>query len=60
MIVGRDTEKLQEDGIVRACVETVAENTSDGVTAPLFMLFLAGSVSHVVSGGKYVRFDARI
>lgn len=42
MIVGRDTEKLQEDGIVRACVETVAENTSDGVTAPLFYAFLGG------------------
>ncbi|MBB5355748.1 adenosylcobinamide-phosphate synthase [Anoxybacillus mongoliensis] len=42
MIVGRDTEMLQEDGIVRACVETVAENTSDGVTAPLFYAFLGG------------------
>lgn len=35
MIVGRDTEQLDEQGIIRAAVETVAENTSDGVTAPL-------------------------
>uniref|UniRef100_UPI0020BD6A24 cobalamin biosynthesis protein CobD/CbiB n=1 Tax=Bacillus paralicheniformis TaxID=1648923 RepID=UPI0020BD6A24 len=34
-IVGRDTEKLDEDEIVRGVVETVSENTSDGVTAPL-------------------------
>ena len=41
MIVGRDTKQLDEHGIVRAAVETVAENTSDGVVAPLFyMLFL--------------------
>lgn len=42
MIVGRDTEKLDRDGIVRAAVETVAENTSDGVTAPLIYLVLGG------------------
>lgn len=35
-IVGRDTESLDRKGIVRACVETVAENMVDGVTAPLF------------------------
>ena len=35
MIVGRDTKSLDESGIIRAAVETVAENTSDGVTAPL-------------------------
>lgn len=35
-IVGRDTETLERKGIVRACVETVAENMVDGVTAPLF------------------------
>jgi adenosylcobinamide-phosphate synthase len=35
-IVGRDTATLDRDGIVRACVETVAENMVDGVTAPLF------------------------
>ncbi len=35
-IVGRDTEALDRKGIIRACVETVAENMVDGVTAPLF------------------------
>jgi adenosylcobinamide-phosphate synthase len=43
LIVGRDTEKLDENGIVRAVIETVAENTSDGVIAPLFYLFLGGA-----------------
>ena len=36
MIVGRDTKPLSEAGIARAAVETVAENASDGVIAPLF------------------------
>ena len=44
MIVGRDTDVLDEKGITRAAVETVAENTSDGVIAPLFWLFLFGAV----------------
>ena len=43
MIVGRDTDVLDHDGIVRAAVETVAENTSDGVTAPLFFMGLGGA-----------------
>jgi adenosylcobinamide-phosphate synthase len=43
MIVGRDTENLGESEIVRACVETVAENTSDGITAPLFYAFIGGA-----------------
>lgn len=42
MIVGRDTEALDEAGVTRAAVETVAENTSDGVTAPLFYIMLGG------------------
>jgi len=42
MIVGRDTAQLEEQEIVRAVVETVAENTSDGVVAPLFYLALGG------------------
>ncbi|WNF37976.1 adenosylcobinamide-phosphate synthase CbiB [Bacillaceae bacterium IKA-2] len=42
MIVGRDTERLNEEEIVRGAVETVAENTSDGVTAPLFYALLGG------------------
>ena len=44
MIVGRDTEVLDRDGIIRAAVETVAENTSDGVTAPLFYMGIGGAV----------------
>ncbi len=42
MIVGRDTAHLDEKEIVRAVVETVAENTSDGVIAPLFYLAIGG------------------
>ena len=42
MIVGRDTEELDEAGVTRAAVETVAENTSDGCIAPLFYLLLGG------------------
>ena len=42
MIVGRDTKSLTEEGVVKAAVETVAENTSDGVTAPLLFLALGG------------------
>lgn len=43
MIVGRDTDKLDESGVVKATVETVAENTSDGVTAPLICMLLGGA-----------------
>ena len=43
MIVGRDTAGLDKDGIIRAAVETVAENTSDGVTAPLLFIMLGGA-----------------
>ena len=42
MIVGRDTLVLDEAGVTRAAVETVAENTSDGVIAPLIYLALFG------------------
>lgn len=41
-IVGRDTDKLDIQGVCRAVIETVAENTSDGIVAPLFYLFLGG------------------
>ena len=43
MIVGRDTAVLDDKGIIRAAVETVAENASDGVTAPLFYIMLGGA-----------------
>lgn len=42
-IVGRDTGQLNESEITRGVVETVSENTSDGVTAPLFWAFLLGA-----------------
>ena len=42
-IVGRDTEKLSEAEVTRGVVETVSENTSDGITAPLFFAFLLGA-----------------
>lgn len=42
-IVGRDTERLDEAGVARAAVETVAENTSDGVVAPLLFLAVGGA-----------------
>lgn len=43
MIVGRDTENLSQVEVVRATIETVAENTVDGVTAPLFYALLGGT-----------------
>lgn len=42
MIVGRDTQALDEEGVIKAAVETVAENTSDGVVAPLLFMLLFG------------------
>ena len=43
MIVGRDTEALDERGVLKAAVETVAENTADGVVGPLVYLILGGA-----------------
>jgi adenosylcobinamide-phosphate synthase len=45
MIVGRDTGQLSREGVVRACIETVAENMVDGVTAPLFFAVLGSLLS---------------
>lgn len=42
-IVGRDTSGLSEEGVVKAAVETVAENFCDGVLAPLFYMLLGGA-----------------
>lgn len=42
-IVGRDTDSLDRSGIIRACVETVAENSSDGVAAPLLFMLVGGA-----------------
>lgn len=44
MLVGRDTETLSETQVLKATVETVAENTSDGVIAPMLYLMLFGAV----------------
>ena len=43
MIVGRDTQYLDEAGVTRAAVETVAENTSDGIIAPMLYLAIGGA-----------------
>ena len=43
MIVGRDTARLDDAGVTRAAVETVAENISDGVVAPMLFLALGGA-----------------
>ncbi|MBR2683433.1 MAG: cobalamin biosynthesis protein CobD, partial [Atopobiaceae bacterium] len=47
MIVGRDTNALDEQGVIRAAVETVAENASDGFVAPLLFMALGGPVAGV-------------
>lgn len=44
MIVGRDTDHLTEEEVLKAAVETVAENTSDGVTAPILYMALLGPI----------------
>lgn len=43
-LVGRDTENLTAEGVTKAAVETVAENTTDGLVAPLFYLMIGGPV----------------
>jgi adenosylcobinamide-phosphate synthase len=44
MIVGRDTAELDNAGITKAAIETVSENTSDGIVAPLMYMMLGGAV----------------
>jgi adenosylcobinamide-phosphate synthase len=46
-LVGRDPETLDRLGIIRATIESVAENTSDGVIAPLLFLFVGGPVAAI-------------
>jgi adenosylcobinamide-phosphate synthase len=48
MIVGRDTDRLDDAGVTRAAVESVDESTVDGVTGPLFFALLAGPVGAIV------------
>lgn len=47
-LVGRDTAHLEESGVVRAAVESVAESTVDGVTAPLMFAVVAGPVGAMI------------
>ena len=44
MLVGRDTENLTETQVAKATIETVAENTSDGVIAPMLWMMIGGPV----------------
>lgn len=44
MIVGRDTQSLNETGVIKAAVETIAENTSDGIIAPMIFMVIGGPV----------------
>ncbi len=44
MIVGRDTQNLSETGVIKAAVETIAENTSDGIIAPMIFMVIGGPV----------------
>lgn len=48
MIVGRDTENLTAEGVTKAAVETVAENTSDGVIAPMLYMAMGGPILGMV------------
>ena len=43
-IVGRDTDQLDQEGVIKAAVETVAENTTDGIIAPIFYMIIGGAV----------------
>ena len=42
-IVGRDTEALDRNGVIRAAIETVAESFSDGITAPMLYMLIGGA-----------------
>jgi len=46
-LVGRDPDKLDQGGIIGATIESVAENLSDGIVAPLFYLFVGGPVGAI-------------
>lgn len=51
LIVGRDTSGLDREGILKACIEALAENCATGVIGPLFYLFLGGPVLAMVYRG---------
>ncbi len=46
-IVGRDTQTLDKEDIIKAVIESVAENTNDGIVAPIFYLILGGPVAAI-------------
>ena len=46
-LAGRDPETLDSSGLIRATIESVAENSSDGIIAPLLFLFVAGPVGSI-------------
>jgi len=48
MIVSRDTQKMSSEDIARASVESVAENTSDGIIAPLFYATIGGAIGAIL------------
>ncbi|CAK8724489.1 MAG: adenosylcobinamide-phosphate synthase [Candidatus Electronema aureum] len=52
LIVGRDTDQLNKPAVIRACVESVAENMSDGIIAPLFWATV-GAVVALPAGGSW-------
>jgi adenosylcobinamide-phosphate synthase len=54
MIVGRDTDQLGRAGIVRACVESVAENMSDGIIAPLFWAITGAACGQFLNGNPVI------
>ena len=60
MIVGRDTARLDAAGVTRAAVETVAENTSDGVIAPLLYLARRRAAGLFLQGRQHNGLDARL
>lgn len=59
-IVGRDTNKLDEPEIIRATVETVAENTIDGIIGPLFSMDFWRIWGCAISCHQYDGFHARL
>ena len=60
LIVGRDTQDLSEQEVVRAAVETTAESACDGVIAPLLFLVVGGRAAGVGLQGRFdARFDGR-
>lgn len=48
MIVGRDTDKLDQKRIIMATIESIAESTCDGIIAPLFYIFIGGPITAIV------------